>query len=87
MTSFEAYELETTVNYSDEQFNEEWQFRAKSHELIGAFGLVFIARQHTYAVARYYYRKLDRLSRSGIVSHLIFICLEIVHVHVYVETV
>jgi len=34
MTSFEAFELEIAVNYP---VNGEWQFRAKSRELIGAF--------------------------------------------------
>jgi len=35
-TSFEAFELEITVNYPV-YLNREWQFHAKSHELIGVF--------------------------------------------------
>ena len=36
-TSFEAFELEITVNNPCAHLNGEWQFHAKSHELIDAF--------------------------------------------------
>ena len=44
-TSFEACELEITVNYFCVHLNREWQFHAKSNELTDAF-LAFLLTEH-----------------------------------------
>jgi len=53
-TSFEAFELEITVNYSIIlcTLGQRWQFHAKSHELVSAFWLVLLTELeilHCYA--------------------------------------